>query len=41
LSNILSKDAIRDGLCAVKNAIEDNCVIPGAADFEIAAYNHL
>jgi len=31
------KDAVRDGLRAVKNAIEDNCVIPGAGAFEIAA----
>jgi len=31
------KDAIRDGLRAVKNTIEDKCVLPGAAAFEIAA----
>jgi len=31
------KDGIRDGLRAVKNAIEDECVIPGAGAFEIAA----
>ena len=31
------KDAIRDGLRAVKNAIEDEAVVPGAAAFEIAA----
>eukprot|EP00112_Aurelia_sp_Birch-Aquarium-sp1_P007812 Seg1853.4 transcript_id=Seg1853.4/GoldUCD/mRNA.D3Y31 product="T-complex protein 1 subunit zeta" protein_id=Seg1853.4/GoldUCD/D3Y31 len=30
------KDAVRDGLRAVKNAIEDNCVIPGAGALEIA-----
>lgn len=35
------KDAIRDGLRAVKNAIEDSCVIPGAGAFEIAAYQEL
>lgn len=35
------KDAIRDGLRSVKNAIEDKCVIPGAGAFEIAAYAHL
>ncbi|OWF40965.1 T-complex protein 1 subunit zeta-like [Mizuhopecten yessoensis] len=35
------KDAIRDGLRAVKNAIEDACVIPGAGAFEIAAYQEL
>jgi T-complex protein 1 subunit zeta len=29
------KEAIRDGLRAVKNAIDDNCVIPGAGAFEI------
>jgi len=31
------KDAVRDGLRAVKNTIDDNCVIPGAGAFEIAA----
>lgn len=35
------KDAIRDGLRAVKNAIEDKAVIPGAGAFEIAAYTQL
>ncbi|XP_060079122.1 T-complex protein 1 subunit zeta-like [Ylistrum balloti] len=35
------KDAVRDGLRAVKNAIEDACVIPGAGAFEIAAYQEL
>ncbi len=35
------KDAVRDGLRSVKNALEDKCVIPGAAAFEIAAYCHL
>jgi len=35
------KDAIRDGLRAVKNAVEDKCVIPGAGAFELAAYNSL
>ena len=35
------KDAIRDGLRAIKNAIEDECVIPGAGAFEIALYAHL
>ncbi|KAK7087909.1 T-complex protein 1 subunit zeta-like [Littorina saxatilis] len=35
------KDAIRDGLRAVKNAIEDECVLPGAGAFEIAAYQEL
>jgi len=31
------KDAIHDGLRAVKNAIEDECVVPGAGAFEVAA----
>jgi len=35
------KDAIRDGLRAVKNAVEDGCVVPGAGAFEIAAYAEL
>ncbi|XP_071094069.1 T-complex protein 1 subunit zeta-like [Haliotis cracherodii] len=35
------KDAVRDGLRAVKNAIEDNCVLPGAGAFEIAAFQEL
>ena len=30
------KDAVRDGLRAVKNAIEDECVIPGAGAYEVA-----
>lgn len=36
-----TKDAIRDGLRAVKNALEDKCVIPGAGAFEIACSEHL
>jgi T-complex protein 1 subunit zeta len=32
------KDAVRDGLRAVKNAIDDGCVLPGAGAFEIAAH---
>jgi T-complex protein 1 subunit zeta len=32
------KDAVRDGLRAVKNAMEDGCVIPGAGAFEVAAH---
>jgi T-complex protein 1 subunit zeta len=31
------KDAARDGLRAVKNAIQDDCVVAGAGSFEIAA----
>ena len=32
------KDAIHDGLRAVKNAVEDGSVLPGAGAFEIAAH---
>ncbi|XP_073830597.1 chaperonin containing TCP1 subunit 6 [Musca autumnalis] len=35
------KDAIRDGLRAINNAINDKCVIPGASAFEIRAFNKL
>mmetsp|Transcript_39508 Transcript_39508/g.40038 ORF Transcript_39508/g.40038 Transcript_39508/m.40038 type:complete len:487 (-) Transcript_39508:149-1609(-) len=35
------KDAVRDGLRAVKNAIEDTAVVPGAGAFEIAAASNL
>merc|ERR1712176_1498191 len=35
------KDAVRDGLRAVKNAIEDHAVVPGAGAFEIAAAGYL
>ncbi len=34
-------DAVRDGLRAVKNAIEDQAVVPGAGAFEIAAAMNL
>nr|XP_055244457.1 T-complex protein 1 subunit zeta-2 isoform X2 [Gorilla gorilla gorilla] len=30
------KDAIRDGLHAIKNAIEDGCMVPGAGAIELA-----
>nr|XP_061801438.1 T-complex protein 1 subunit zeta-like isoform X2 [Nerophis lumbriciformis] len=30
------KDAVRDGLRAVKNAIQDGCVVPGAGALEVA-----
>ncbi|XP_021574313.1 T-complex protein 1 subunit zeta isoform X3 [Carlito syrichta] len=30
------KDAIRDGLRAVKNAVDDGCVVPGAGAVEVA-----
>lgn len=36
-----TKDAIRDGLRAVKNTIEDKSVIPGGGSFEISAHEHL
>jgi len=35
------KDAVRDGLRAVKNAVEDCAVVPGAGAFEIAVAMHL
>ena len=35
------KDALRDGLRAVKNAIEDKRVVPGAGAFEVAAAANL
>merc|ERR1712232_1155052 len=35
------KDAIRDGLRAVQNTIEDEAVVPGAGAFEVAAHVHL
>ncbi|KAK7692936.1 T-complex protein 1 subunit zeta [Cerrena zonata] len=36
-----TQDALRDGLRAVKNAIEDNALIPGAGAFEVACAGHL
>ena len=30
------KDAIRDGLRAVKNTIEDGAIVPGAGAFEVS-----
>lgn len=35
------KDAVRDGLRAVKNAYESNQVIAGAGSFEVALHDHL
>lgn len=32
------KDAVRDGLRAVKNAVEDGCVVPGAGSYEVAVH---
>jgi T-complex protein 1 subunit zeta len=36
-----TRDAIRDGLRAVTNTINDKCVLPGAGAFEIACSEHL
>lgn len=33
-----TKDAVRDGLRAIKNVIDDGAVVPGAGAFEIAAW---
>merc|ERR1712066_612819 len=35
------KDAIKDGLRAVQNTIEDEALVPGAGAFEVAAHVHL
>jgi T-complex protein 1 subunit zeta len=35
------KDAIRDGIRAVKNTLDDGCIIPGGGAFEIAAHAEL
>ncbi|KAK5637972.1 hypothetical protein RI129_012267 [Pyrocoelia pectoralis] len=35
------KDAVRDGLRAINNAIDDKAVIPGAGAFELTAYKEL
>lgn len=35
------KDALRDGLRAVKNAMTEQCVVPGAGAFEVACCRHL
>jgi len=35
------KDAIRDGLRAVKNVYDDHALVPGAGAFELAAHIHL
>jgi len=32
------KDAVRDGLRAVKNALDDGCVVPGAGSYEVAVH---
>jgi T-complex protein 1 subunit zeta len=36
-----TQDAVRDGIRAVKNAIEDAALFPGAGAFEVAAYVEL
>lgn len=36
-----TKEAIRDGLRAIKNSIEDKCLIAGAGAFEVAASSFL
>jgi len=36
-----TKDALRDGLRSVKNALEDGCVVPGAGAYEVAAHTAL
>lgn len=36
-----TKEAIRDGLRAIKNTMDDKCVVPGAGAFEIAAAEQL
>jgi len=35
------KDALRDGLRAVANCVDDEAVVPGAGAFELAAHVHL
>ncbi|KAM6502446.1 Chaperonin Cpn60/TCP-1 family [Amanita muscaria] len=35
------QDAFRDGLRAVKNGLEDECLVPGAGAFEVACSAHL
>ncbi|KAJ2076928.1 T-complex protein 1 subunit zeta [Coemansia sp. RSA 988] len=35
------QDAVRDGLRAVKNAIEDKALVPGAGAFQVACRKHL
>jgi len=35
------KDAIHDGLRAVKNVFIDGCIVAGAGCFEVQAYQHL
>lgn len=37
-SLVQMKDAVRDGLRAVKNALDDGCVVPGAGTYEVAVH---
>jgi T-complex protein 1 subunit zeta len=37
----LINESIRDGLRAVKNTVETNCIVPGAGAFELACCRHL
>lgn len=36
-----TKEAIRDGLRAIKNTMDDKCVVPGAGAFELCCAEHL
>uniref|UniRef100_A0A6A7FN81 T-complex protein 1 subunit zeta-like n=2 Tax=Hirondellea gigas TaxID=1518452 RepID=A0A6A7FN81_9CRUS len=38
---VQSKDALRDGLRAIKNAIDDKAFVPGGGAFELAVYDVL
>merc|ERR1711915_636538 len=38
---VQTKDAVRDGLRAIKNALDDESLVPGAGAFEVAAYDAL
>ncbi|MCL4121451.1 UNVERIFIED_CONTAM: hypothetical protein GTU68_036418, partial [Idotea baltica] len=40
-SLVQTKDAIRDGLRAIKNALDDGGLVPGAGAFELACYEAL
>ena len=36
--NCFIKDAVRDGIRSIKNALDDGCVVPGAGAFEVAVH---
>ncbi|XP_059474743.1 T-complex protein 1 subunit zeta [Neocloeon triangulifer] len=40
-SLVQMKDAVRDGLRAIKNTIDDGCLVPGAGAFEVTANKEL